>query len=138
MHATILCAEDTDVVRLLVCHLLRGDGHAVVEAANGLEALGKLDATIDCVVTDLLMPAMDGLELIETIRADGRFRRLPIVVLTAHNDPDLLQQAERAGADYIVEKPSDPDTLLSTVATALAKGRDAAETVTHCASPHAA
>ncbi len=91
-------------------------------ARNGQEALDALadadgdpDKTIDLVLMDVMMPVMDGLTAVRTIREDARWRKLPIVMLTAKAMPDDQQKCIDAGANDYMAKPIDVDKLLSLV-----------------------
>jgi CheY-like chemotaxis protein len=82
--ATILIVDDMPMIHRLLCIMLSRNNHKVVTALNGKEALAKLKETpVDLMITDINMPEMDGLTLMETIQADDRHRQLPIIVMTA-------------------------------------------------------
>jgi two-component system, chemotaxis family, chemotaxis protein CheY len=116
MH-TVLIVDDSATVRALVRSALEADGHAVVEAANGAAALAALEGADapDLVVTDLIMPEMDGLALIRALRADTRHRGLPILVLTTESGDAVKASGRDAGATGWLGKPFHPDTLRRTV-----------------------
>jgi adenylate cyclase len=79
-----LVVEDDADTRVWLRRMLRDEGWTVVEAANGREALARLaDAAPDVVLLDLIMPEMDGFELLDELRHDEVWRRLPVVVVTA-------------------------------------------------------
>jgi adenylate cyclase len=78
-----LVVDDDPDIRVWLRRMLREEGWTVVEAANGREALARLaDMAPDVVLLDLMMPEMDGFELIEELRRDEVWRRLPVVVVT--------------------------------------------------------
>lgn len=94
-------------------------GHEVTEAANGEAALAHLGRTaFDVVVTDLMMPVMDGDGLLRHLRADERTRTVPVVVYSAVRRPQLV-------VDAVVTKPCDPEELAEAVARVLARRADA-------------
>jgi CheY-like chemotaxis protein len=101
---------------LLVSRLaLELAGYDVTEAANGAAALDELArADFDLVVTDLMMPVLDGNELLRRLRLDERTARLPVVVHTAIERPDVQ-------ADAVLKKPSSPEELSEVVAHVLAE-----------------
>jgi CheY-like chemotaxis protein len=86
----------------------------VALASSGSEALRILEASplsFAAVITDLEMPAMDGFELIERLRADPRFARLPIIVSSGSCDPQAPDRVRRLGADAFFLKPYSPTEL---------------------------
>ena len=88
-------------------------GVEVAIAASGGEALRMLDAapSVAAVVTDLEMPVMDGFELIERLRADPRFARVPIIVSSGSVDPHAAERVRLLGADDFFLKPYSPAEL---------------------------
>jgi two-component system chemotaxis response regulator CheY len=122
MTATILIVDDSATMRALVRGALEADQHAVVEAPNGEAALAKLaDTAVDLVITDVIMPQMDGLSLTRTLRADPRFAGTPILVLTTEATPAQKERGRAAGATGWLVKPFHPDRLRRTVREALAE-----------------
>jgi len=122
MASTILIVDDSVTIRNMVRGALAGTADAVVEAADGLGAIRALEMTQpDLVITDLLMPGMDGLTLARTIRADPRHRDLTILVLTTEERPDTREQGRQAGVNGWLTKPFRPDTLRATVTTLLGR-----------------
>jgi len=82
--ATILIVDDMPMIHRLLCIMLSRNNHKVITALNGKEALAKLKETpVDLMITDINMPEMDGLTLMETIQSDDRHKKLPIIVMTA-------------------------------------------------------
>jgi CheY-like chemotaxis protein len=110
----LLLVEDVDPLRRLFARVLQRSGFEVREAADGREALDQLAGFVpDVVVTDLMMPGMDGLELIRRIRATPRLAEVPIVAMTAATTLETEREARRAGAADLLAKPVDSQTLLS-------------------------
>jgi CheY-like chemotaxis protein len=105
---TVLVVDDYAAIRHTVSGLLSSLGLVPSEAENGVEATAILrDRTFDLVVTDLVMPEMDGFELTESLRAVAKWRKLPIVVISTHDDARHVFRALRLGADdYLVKPPS--------------------------------
>ena len=113
----ILHVDDDNQSRYLVKTLLQGNCHTIQSAANGVEALILLRAEpFDLVISDILMPVMDGLQLCREIRADACLRDLHILIYTCTYTtlPDETQ-ALRCGADRFLAKPCEPEELLAVV-----------------------
>ncbi len=112
--ATILVADDEEMVRNLVCSILHKEGHRYFEAANGLEAVALFRSNarlIDLVITDLRMPVMGGVEAIARIRETRA--DVPIICITGFTD-------ERVPPDTaLVKKPFKPQQLCAEVNRAL-------------------
>ena len=94
---------------------LEQKGVQVVIGRNGFEAISKLDEVegIDLVLMDIMMPGMDGLEATRRIRKDPRFKKLPIIAVTAKAMKDDLEQCLKAGTNDHLAKPIDLDRLFS-------------------------
>jgi two-component system, sensor histidine kinase len=115
---TVLVAEDEQVHRELVAHLLRSRGHHVVTARNGREALVELARhPVQIVLLDLQMPEMDGLQLATAIRAweRGQGGHLPLVAMTASVMSKDLEQCHAAGIDETLIKPIARERLFRMV-----------------------
>lgn len=123
MTTTILLVDDSRTVRMMVGRTLSAAGHRVVEAADGLEALQQLRSGCGArvVVCDVNMPNMSGLELLETVRAEGRHEAF--LMLTTEAEPALVDKARALGAGGWLVKPFKPEQLLQAVAHLLAGTR---------------
>ena len=105
---SILIVDDYPAVRRAIKDIIVGLGMKVEEAENGLEAQAVLkDKKFDMVISDLVMPEMDGFELTEALRNTPQYRRLPIVIISTHDDAKYIFRALHLGADdYIIKPPS--------------------------------
>ncbi|MBN2192104.1 MAG: response regulator [Polyangiaceae bacterium] len=114
---TILVADDVSENRYLLVSLLEGHGYDVIPAVDGAEALRLAqESPPDLVVTDLMMPAMDGFELCRRWRQDERLQHVPFLVYTAtYTDPRDERLALSLGADRFLIKPQHPEMLLQVV-----------------------
>lgn len=113
---TILIAEDNRVNQRMLTFTLRKNGHKVVTAMHGLEALEQLEATtVDLLIADIDMPEMDGVTLVKRVRSDDRFSCLPVIVLTASGEDDDYETARAAGANDVLTKPASSQELLTTI-----------------------
>ena len=122
-HMTrILIVDDIDQNRYLLTTLLRGNGFDTVEAGNGDVALALVTAEpFDLVVSDILMPVMDGYELCRRMKRDEQFRRIPFIFYTAtYTEPQDEVFALNLGAERFLLKPMDPTVLVQTVQEVLA------------------
>lgn len=111
--ASILAVDDSASIRAMVTMTLRGAGHEVVSAGDGLAALELAARNWDLVLTDVNMPNMDGITLIHELRARSCF--LPILMLTTEASAEYKRAARDAGATGWIVKPFDPDQLIATV-----------------------
>lgn len=119
--ARVLVVDDTPV-NLRVCRLiLERQGHVVDTETNPTTVLGHLDAQRpDLLITDLMMPDLDGIELTRQIRAVDAYRSLPIIMLTARGEESDQDRAMEAGVTLFLTKPVSSGVLTSAVDTALA------------------
>lgn len=116
MSKVILTADDSSSVRQMVGFTLKGAGYQVVEAVDGKDAVTKAKANgVDMVITDLNMPNMNGIELIKALRAESKYKFIPIVMLTTESQASKKQEGKSAGATGWIVKPFKPDQLLSVV-----------------------
>ena len=130
----VLVVDDSLVDRRLVGHLLEGHAEFHVEyASNGIEALELLEARLPlAVITDIQMPEMDGLQLIEAVH--HRYPSVPIIVMTAHGSEDIALQALTLGAADYVPKAQLASELRKSLETvlALATGERGHQRLRHC------
>lgn len=116
MSGHILTVDDSMSIRQAIKLTLGGAGFKVDEAENGAEGLQKAEAgQYDLILTDLNMPVMNGLEMIQEIRRRAILIGVPIVFLTTESDASLKDQAKVAGATGWLTKPFLPDQLLRVV-----------------------
>ena len=119
----ILLVEDNEINQLVAEEILRQAGMLVTIANNGKEALDILDKEdFDLVLMDIQMPEMDGFTATGRLRAEERFKTLPIIAMTAHAMSDDRQKSLDAGMNAHVTKPIDSIELFSTLAEWLDKG----------------
>jgi signal transduction histidine kinase len=118
----ILIADDNPKNIYLLEAILKGSGYEVVPAQNGAEALDHArEAPPDLIVTDILMPVMDGFELCRQWKADAVLKTIPFIFYTAtYTDPKDEKFALSLGADRFLTKPQKPDVLLREIKDVLA------------------
>jgi len=111
-RSRILVADDTESVRSLFDQLLTSDGHEVVSASDGVDALEAAHYhRPDVILLDVDMPAMDGLEVCRRLKADPATRLTPIVMVTGQSDLSDRLKGIEAGADEFLSKPVHPQEL---------------------------
>jgi two-component system, NtrC family, response regulator HydG len=116
--STILVVDDKEMMRDSVATTLSRKGHTVVTASGGRDALERIARrSFDAVITDLQMPGMDGLELIDEIRQ--RDEQLPVIFMTAYGTIETAVEAMKLGAYDYITKPFSGDVLLVTVERAI-------------------
>ncbi len=115
----LMIAEDEPLMRLAIKEALAGlEGYEVIEAIDGLDALQVIEKEHPSVVIlDLLMPKMDGFELLEALRDRPEPQRLPkVIVLSALVKPNLVEQLHKLGVQRVISKPFHINDLVNTVA----------------------
>src|SRR5829696_9243491 len=102
---TILVVDDDSSARNAIIRLLKHEGYAVTGAENGQAALDALGVgSPDLILLDLMMPELDGLEMLEILQKNPQWKALPVVVLTAMSDTHTIRRAEQLGArEYLVK-----------------------------------
>jgi two-component system chemotaxis response regulator CheY len=116
MSASILTVDDSSSIRVAIKVALTGAGYQVSEAVDGADGIKKANAgKFDLIITDLNMPIMDGLTMIEELRKIPAHSGVPIIFLTTESDAALKQRAKSAGATGWLTKPFQADTLLKIV-----------------------
>jgi two-component system chemotaxis response regulator CheY len=113
MTTKILVVDDSMMVRQQVGKALAAAGFTVFEAADGLEALQKLEAEPDTrlLICDVNMPKMNGIELLE--RLNIAESKVDVVMLTTEGQPELIQRAKALGAKGWIVKPFKPDLIVA-------------------------
>ncbi len=106
--AKILVADDEQHLRRVLAALLRREGHDVVQAASGLEAIDHL-GQVDVVITDLRMPGADGMEVLRT--ASAKHPHVPVIMITAYGSVGQAVEAIKAGAFDYIEKPFEQEAI---------------------------
>ena len=135
--AKILVADDEQNLRRVLVTMLRRDGHEVIQAASGVEAIDRL-ADVDIVITDLRMPGVDGMEVLRT--ASKSFPQVPVIMITAYGSVGQAVEAIKAGAFDYIEKPFEQDAIRTIVDKAIGQAtanRTAPRPTLYTAEPEA-
>lgn len=126
----ILLVEDEKNIRLNLSEILELNNFKVISAENGHEALLLLDSEIpDLIISDILMPGMDGYELFEAINAKYKLKCIPFLFLSAKTEPEDIRTGMNMGADDYITKPVKHHDLIKAVNVRLQKKNDFAETI---------
>lgn len=118
--AHILVVDDSVSMRDMVAATLSTEHHQVELAEDGVAALEiARQQPFDVVITDINMPRMDGITLVQALRKLNTFKYTPILILTTESSPERKQQGRKAGATGWLVKPFNPEKLLATVGRVL-------------------
>lgn len=121
--AKILIVDDDPAIRELLVTAL-GIEHVVVEASDGAAAIEMADGTFDAVILDVMMPNVDGFEVLRRMRQSSATSDLPVVMLTAKVAEDDYLRGFRTGADAYIAKPFDIAELETTLDSVLSMSKD--------------
>jgi two-component system, OmpR family, alkaline phosphatase synthesis response regulator PhoP len=120
----ILVVDDETYIVHILEFTLTMEGYEVLTAADGEEALRRLEQDRpDLVVLDIMMPKVDGYEVLRRIRADEEFRHLPVILLSAKGRPIDRETGLEIGADDYIVKPFSPRRLLEKIQDLLERAR---------------
>ena len=107
----ILVAEDEPIMLKTIELRLKKDGHEVIIADNGREAMDQIDHhNPDFIITDIMMPYASGLEIVGKVKGAGK-RKVPVIVLSAMGQENVVLEAFNLGADDYITKPFSPNEL---------------------------
>ena len=108
----ILCVDDNEEIRLMLCALLQAEGYRAVGAASGPGAVVTARAEDpDLILMDLGLPGFDGFTATRFIREEVELRDIPVVIVSAYDTLELRNEAIAAGCTGYIVKPIDPDQL---------------------------
>lgn len=117
MSKKVLVVDDSPTVRQQVILALKQADIEVVEATDGADGVDKVksDPSIGLVILDVNMPRMNGLEMLETVKADPKNANLVVIMLTSEGQQSLIERAKKAGAKGWIVKPFKPELLVAAV-----------------------
>ncbi|MDR2210667.1 MAG: response regulator transcription factor [Spirochaetaceae bacterium] len=124
--AVVLIIEDDPEIQEMLALAFSGEGWKLQRAATGEDGLGLLEAHgADCIILDIMLPGMDGLKTLKKIKAEARFKGIPVILATAKGeDPDIVAGLELGADDYVV-KPYSPRVLIARIRAALRRIEEA-------------
>ena len=116
MPKMILLVDDSDVLRKITSFNLKKQGYEVVEARDGIEALEKLkELKPDLMILDIMMPRLDGFNVLKRMQENDEWKEIPVIVLTAKGGEEDEELALSLGAKKVMTKPFSPIQLLEEV-----------------------
>jgi len=128
MAKKILVADDQADVLQLIAVRLKSSGFDVVTASDGQEVLLKVkEERPDLVVLDLMMPKLDGYKACRLLKFDSRYKKIPVLILSARSQPEDIKLAQKCGADDYMVKPFDPPAFLGKIKELLAAAESVGE-----------
>jgi two-component system response regulator FixJ len=120
LNRTIHLVDDDEAIRRSVSFMLRTSGYLVKTYASGVEFLGVArEAVTGCILLDIRMPEMDGLEVQQALKERGVL--MPVIIMTGHADVNLAVQAMKTGAVDFIEKPFEKAVLISAIEEGFAR-----------------
>lgn len=115
--AKILIVDDSKTIRQQVSFVLNKSGHDVLEADDGASGFQCLEnnSDIDLIISDVNMPMVNGLDMLERIYEEKSTENIPVIMLTTEANPEMIARARKAGAKGWMVKPFEPEKLVETV-----------------------
>jgi CheY-like chemotaxis protein len=123
---TLLVVDDNEMNRDMLSRRLLRQGYVVVTAENGRQAIDLIEADVkrfDLVLLDIMMPEMDGYQVLERLKADARLRHIPVIVISSLDEMKSVVQCIELGAEDYLPKPFDPVLLKARIGASLEKKR---------------
>jgi two-component system, chemotaxis family, chemotaxis protein CheY len=113
----VIVADDDAVVRHLVTRMVQKEGYVPVVVTDGREAYRLLQADADfcCAIFDMMMPHIEGLEIIRFMRTEKRLMRIPVMMITSEQDLKLMANSFAAGVTLFLPKPFAPEQFQTTL-----------------------
>jgi len=125
-NVNILIADDESLIRMDLREILEENGYQVSgEAKSGVEVLNLLASTIpDLLIMDIKMPELDGLETLQKLNQALDYPKIPVILLTAYGQPELIEQAASLGVFAYLVKPIKENELLAAISVTLARAKE--------------
>ncbi|MDR0709448.1 MAG: response regulator transcription factor [Spirochaetaceae bacterium] len=123
--AVILIIEDDPEIQEMLSLAFAGEGWKLHQAKTGEEGIKLLEKNgADCIILDIMLPGMDGLKMLKRIRAENRWRNVPVILATAKGEePDIVAGLELGADDYVI-KPYSPRVLIARIRAALRRNEE--------------
>jgi len=124
---TILIIDDQPFFITMQQNMLQRQGYRVVSASNGAEGLAQAKKhKPDIILLDVEMPGVDGIEVCRQVKGDPELKHIPVIILTATQDPKLNERSFKAGAEITILKSVPGERLLNMLRLSIEKGRSSA------------
>lgn len=128
MSFNVLIVDDSNAMRAVIKRIIAMSGFKMDEcreAGNGKEALETLShAWVDVIISDINMPEMNGLELLERLKKDELYKTIPVIMITTEGSAERMQEAFALGARGFIRKPFLPEDLRKTLYEVIGVGTD--------------
>jgi len=119
---SVLAVDDENDVLLIIKTALQSEGFKVLTATNGFDGLAMAEDQDPCLILlDLMMPEMDGMEVLKKLKENDKTANIPVIILTGLSDRSKVRQALDQGTSYYIVKPFDYQDLVSKVKLALSE-----------------
>lgn len=116
MGKRVLIVDDSEMTRNYHCYIMKLVGYETISAIDGADGIEKLYTNkIDAIITDINMPNMDGYTMIEKIRLDNEFQKIPIIIISTEDQLLDKTRGFEAGADIYIVKPTEPEVLVQNI-----------------------
>ncbi len=117
LSSRVLVADDDPVIRHLVASMLKKDGYTPLEAKDGREAYRILqaDSNFRAAIFDMMMPYLEGIDVIRHMRTEKRLMRIPVMMITSERDLKIMTNSFAAGATFFLPKPFTTEQLRTTL-----------------------
>ncbi len=123
--AKVLITDDSATARMIIQRCIEVLGWQTCEflhAANGVEALEiVMNQSVDLIITDIVMPVMDGINLLKRIKVSPKLNHIPVFVISSLANPAMEKELEQFGVDHLIYKPVSPPKLLEALENTLGK-----------------
>ncbi|HPZ09084.1 MAG TPA: response regulator [Candidatus Eremiobacteraeota bacterium] len=111
----ILVIDDDEIIRKLIKFTLEKRDYKVITAEDALEGICKLELNPDLIILDIVMPEIDGYEVLNLIKKDSQFKDIPVIMLTSKHDINHMLKAFSCGAEDYLAKPFEIDELIARI-----------------------
>ena len=121
----ILSVDDSTIIRKIIRSAVEVLGYDLIEAAEGMEALAVLEEnyeSTELILLDWNMPGMNGLEFLEKVKRDSRFKNIPVMMVTTESERENIVKAIQAGAKHYMTKPFTTEEIIKRILECLGRG----------------